>query len=57
MIAGPNRSGKTTLIEEMRQRGIDLGEHISPDEIAEGLEGSYATNGSGNICSARLGSD
>jgi len=42
MVAGPNGSGKTTLIEEMRRQGIDLGEHINPDDIAQGLQGSYA---------------
>jgi predicted ABC-type ATPase len=41
MIAGPNGSGKTTLIRMLLQHGVELGEHISPDDIARELEGSY----------------
>jgi predicted ABC-type ATPase len=41
MIAGPNGAGKTTLIHVLLDRGVELGEHISPDDIARELEGSY----------------
>ena len=42
IIAGPNGAGKTTLTDRLRQEGIDLGEYINPDDIAQGLEGSLA---------------
>jgi predicted ABC-type ATPase len=41
MIAGPNGAGKTTLTKLLRQRGIDFGEYINPDDIARELEGPY----------------
>jgi squalene-hopene/tetraprenyl-beta-curcumene cyclase len=41
MVAGPNGAGKTTLIDSLRAQNLDLGEHINPDDIAAGLEGSY----------------
>jgi predicted ABC-type ATPase len=41
MIAGPNGSGKTILIRQLLASGVDLGRHISPDEIATTLEGDY----------------
>jgi len=41
MVAGPNGSGKTTLTRMLRDRGIDFGEYINPDDIAINLEGSY----------------
>src|SRR6266851_2309336 len=41
MIAGPNGAGKTTLTQLLRQRGVDLGRYINPDDIARELEGSY----------------
>lgn len=41
MIAGPNGAGKTTLTRSLRQRGVDFGEYINPDDIARELEGSY----------------
>src|ERR1700682_1279571 len=41
MVAGPNGAGKTTLTQWLRQRGVEFGEYINPDEIAEGLNGSY----------------
>src|SRR5262249_18694599 len=41
MVAGPNGAGKTTLVRWLRQRGIDFGEYINPDDIAQELEGSY----------------
>lgn len=41
MIAGPNGSGKTTLTRQLRQSGVDFGDYINPDEIADTLEGSY----------------
>jgi predicted ABC-type ATPase len=41
MVAGPNGAGKTTLTKALRLRGIDLGEYINPDDIAEELQGSY----------------
>ena len=41
MVAGPNGSGKTTLTRWLRERGIDFGEYINPDDIALELEGSY----------------
>jgi predicted ABC-type ATPase len=40
MVAGPNGSGKTTLTRLLVERGIQLGEYINPDEIAEKLAGS-----------------
>jgi predicted ABC-type ATPase len=41
MVAGPNGSGKTTLTRMLRERGVDFGEYINPDDIALTLEGSY----------------
>lgn len=41
MIAGPNGSGKTTLTKWLQAAGIDFGEHINPDDIAQTLSGSY----------------
>jgi len=41
MVAGPNGAGKTTLVRWLRTRGVDFGEYINPDDIAEELEGSY----------------
>jgi len=41
MIAGPNGAGKTTLTRFLRQRDIEFGEYINPDDIASELQGSY----------------
>jgi predicted ABC-type ATPase len=41
MVAGPNGSGKTTLTRLLRQKGVEFGEYINPDDIARELEGSY----------------
>jgi predicted ABC-type ATPase len=41
IIAGPNGAGKTTLTQFLRQRSIEFGEYINPDDIASKLEGSY----------------
>jgi predicted ABC-type ATPase len=41
MIAGPNGAGKTTLVRSLQQRGVDFGEYINPDDIAQELEGTY----------------
>lgn len=41
MIAGPNGAGKTTLTRLLRERGVDFGEYINPDDVAGELEGSY----------------
>ncbi|MGC2778468.1 MAG: zeta toxin family protein [Bradyrhizobium sp.] len=41
MVAGPNGAGKTTLTRWLRGRGIDFGDYINPDDIAEKLEGTY----------------
>lgn len=41
MIAGPNGAGKTTLTRVLREKGIDFGEYINPDDIANELEGTY----------------
>jgi predicted ABC-type ATPase len=41
MVAGPNGAGKTTLTRRLRQQGLELGQYINPDEIAEMLTGSY----------------
>lgn len=41
MVAGPNGSGKTTLTKLLRARGVDFGEYINPDDIADDLVGSY----------------
>jgi predicted ABC-type ATPase len=40
MVAGPNGAGKTTFVRSLRQSGIDFGEYINPDDIAQELEGS-----------------
>jgi predicted ABC-type ATPase len=40
IVAGPNGSGKTTLTRLLRERGIDFGEYINPDDIALELRGS-----------------
>jgi predicted ABC-type ATPase len=42
MIAGPNGAGKTTLTRWLRDRDIEFGQYINPDDIARQLEGSYA---------------
>jgi len=34
MIAGPNGAGKTTLTRLLRERGLEFGEYINPDDIA-----------------------
>lgn len=41
MVAGPNGSGKTTLTRQLRERGVDFGEYINPDDIALTLDGTY----------------
>ncbi|SFN98855.1 Predicted ABC-type ATPase [Bradyrhizobium sp. Rc3b] len=41
MVAGPNGSGKTTLTQYLRDKGIDFGVYINPDDIAKTLEGTY----------------
>ncbi len=41
IAAGPNGSGKTTLTNFLRQKNIDFGEYINPDEIALQLSGTY----------------
>jgi predicted ABC-type ATPase len=41
MIAGPNGAGKSTLTRLLRERGVEFGDYINPDEIAAELEGSY----------------
>jgi predicted ABC-type ATPase len=41
MVAGPNGAGKTTLVRSLRQSGVDFGEYINPDDIAQELDGSY----------------
>lgn len=41
MIAGPNGSGKTTLTRQLRDDGVEFGDYVNPDEIAETLTGSY----------------
>jgi predicted ABC-type ATPase len=41
MVAGPNGSGKTTLTRLLRERGVDLGQYVNPDDIALELQGSY----------------
>jgi predicted ABC-type ATPase len=41
MIAGPNGSGKTTISRILRENGVDFGEYVNPDEIADGLQGCY----------------
>jgi replicative DNA helicase len=40
MIAGPNGSGKTSLVQSLLRKGIDLGEYINPDDVAVELEGA-----------------
>lgn len=39
MIAGPNGSGKTSLIKILAEQGIDFGEYLNADDLARGLEG------------------
>ena len=41
MVAGPNGAGKTTLVRWLQQHGMDFGEYINPDDIAQELDGSY----------------
>jgi predicted ABC-type ATPase len=41
MVAGPNGAGKTTLVWTLRQKGVEFGEYINPDDIAHELQGSY----------------
>jgi predicted ABC-type ATPase len=41
MIAGPNGSGKTSLTRWLQKNDFYLGRYINPDDIAQGLEGSY----------------
>jgi predicted ABC-type ATPase len=41
MVAGPNGAGKTTLVWTLRQKGVEFGEYINPDDIARELQGSY----------------
>jgi len=41
MIAGPNGAGKTTLTKFLRQKPIEFGEYINPDDVANELEGPY----------------
>ena len=41
VFAGPNGAGKSTLKRHLSKLGYPLGEYINPDEIAEGLTGSY----------------
>jgi predicted ABC-type ATPase len=41
IIAGPNGAGKTTLVRTLRQKGVEFGEYINPDDIATELQGSY----------------
>jgi predicted ABC-type ATPase len=53
MIAGPNGAGKSTLTGLLRQRGVEFGEYINPDEIAAELAGSY----SGRVAQAQLLAD
>src|ERR1700692_325435 len=40
MVAGPNASGKTTLTRWLRERRVEFGEYINPDDIARELDGS-----------------
>lgn len=42
MIAGPDGSGKTTLTKRIAASDVDLGTYINPDDIAAGLQGTYA---------------
>lgn len=37
VVAGPNGSGKTTITDNLRAKGFDLGEYINPDEITQDL--------------------
>jgi predicted ABC-type ATPase len=41
VIAGPNGSGKTSLIRFLERQNYDFGEYINPDDIAEELTGNY----------------
>jgi predicted ABC-type ATPase len=38
MVAGPDGSGKSTLTDDLIAAGLDLGEYISPDQIAATLD-------------------
>jgi predicted ABC-type ATPase len=41
IVAGPNGSGKTTIMRHLRDRqGIDLGEYINADDLAAAMEPS-----------------
>ena len=41
IVAGPNGAGETTLVQTLRQNGVEFGEYINPDDIARELQGSY----------------
>ncbi len=41
VFAGPNGSGKTSLMREMLRDGFQFGEYINPDDIAAELSGLY----------------
>jgi predicted ABC-type ATPase len=41
IVAGPNGAGKTTLTRWLRSKGIELGEYINPDDIANEVVGTY----------------
>ena len=52
MVAGPNGSGKTTLTQWLRERGIELGDYINPDDIARELDGADDARAAGAQVSA-----
>jgi predicted ABC-type ATPase len=39
LIAGPNGSGKSTLTKHLKDKGMDFGEYVNPDDIALTLSG------------------
>jgi len=44
LIAGPNGSGKSTLTRMMKEKGMDFGVYVNPDDIAKHLSGNDIQN-------------
>ncbi len=61
MFAGPNGSGKTSLIDELKQNGLATRQgtypvpelFINPDQVAKDLQGEFATQDARDIAAAK----